>query len=177
MFCWELAKQVRRDVLPALTESGVKLFAVGIGSAESAKKFAESIDFPADLLFADTSENVDAHTAIGTRNTGRDANGKQIFEGVESMWSEKTNAALKARGKEDLDSIVGNLFRPGPYKPLMPEGRRLFDPKVMEKTMVQGGTFVYDGATELFAHYDFSSGDHADLNRVVRIATEGRRRA
>ncbi|KOO33907.1 hypothetical protein Ctob_011783 [Chrysochromulina tobinii] len=170
--------QLRRGEAGDVAKSWLKA-SIGIEAhaEQSAKKFAESIDFPADLLFADTSENVDAHTAIGTRNTGRDANGKQIFEGVESMWSEKTNAALKARGKEDLDSIVGNLFRPGPYKPLMPEGRGLFDPKVMEKTMVQGGTFVYDGATELFAHYDFSSGDHADLNRVVRIATEGRRRA
>ncbi len=165
---------MRRDVLPALIEADVKLFAVGIGSADSAKTFAESIDFPAELLFADESENVDAHTAVGTRNTGRDENGNQIFEGVESMWSEKTNLALKARGRDDLNSVVGNLFRPGPYKPLMPQGKGLFDPKVMERTMVQGGTFVYDGAEELFAHYDFSSGDHADLKQVVRVATEGR---
>ena len=31
--------------------------------------------------------------------------------------------------------------------------------------------FVLDGTKELFAHYDFSSGDHADLDQVVRIAT------
>ena len=37
--------------------------------------------------------------------------------------------------------------------------------------MVQGGTFVFDGAEEIFAHYDASSGAHADLDEVIRIAT------
>ena len=85
------------------------------------------------------------------------------------MWSKQTNDALSARGKADLDGVVGNLFQPGPYKPLMPTG-----PKAMERTFVQGGTFVFDGSTELFSHLDFSSGAHADLSEVVAVAT-GRR--
>lgn len=166
--------QLKRDVLPALNEADVKLITVGIGSSESAKTFAAQLDFPSDLLFADESDDVEAHTAVGTRNTGRDENGKQVFEGVGSMWSSATNDGLKARGRDDLNAVVGNLFKPGPYLPLMPKGKGLFDPKVVEKTMVQGGTFVYDGADELFAHYDASSGAHADLAEVVRVATEGK---
>jgi len=158
--------QLKRDVLPALIDADVKLFAVGIGSTDSALKFAERLDFPADLLLADESEEADAYTAVGTRNTKRDERGKQMFEGVESMWSERTNEALKVRGRDDLNSIVGGLFKPGPYMPLMPTGN-----KAMERTFVQGGTFVFDGSVELFAHYDFSSGDHADLDEVVRVAT------
>ena len=147
--------QLRRDVLPALNDADVKLFAVGIGSGESARTFAEKIEFPAELLFADESDNADAHSAVGTRNTKRDATtGKQIFEGVESMWSAETNDAIKARGRDDLNSITGNPFNPGPYVPLMPKG-----------------TFVFDGAEEIFAHYDASSGAHADLDEVIRIAT------
>ena len=38
-------------------------------------------------LFADESDTTDAYAAAGTRNTQRDAGGKQVFEGVESMWS------------------------------------------------------------------------------------------
>jgi len=53
--------------------------------------------------------------------------------------------------------------------PLMPKASTT--QKTIEQTMVQGGTFVFDGTKELFAHYDFSSGDHADLDEVVRIAT------
>jgi len=164
VFCWELALQLRRDVLPALNDD-VKLFAVGVGSSESALKFAEAVEFPAELLLADASEEVDAYTAFGARNTQRDGKGKQIFEGVESMWSKRTNDGIKARGRDDLNSIVGRPFKPGPYLPLMPTGL-----KAMERTFVQGGTFVFDGSNELFAHYDFSSGDHADLEQVVKIA-------
>ena len=43
--------------------------------------------------------------------------------------------------------------------------------KAMERTFVQGGTFVFDGSKELFSHFDYSSGDHADLEEVVRVAT------
>ena len=82
------------------------------------------------------------------------------------MWSAATNDALKERGKADLDAITGSLFKPGIYTPLMPKG-----PKAMERTFVQGGTFVFDGSSELFSHYDFSSGDHADLDEVLRVAT------
>jgi len=174
VFCWELAKQLRRDVLPALNEADVRLFAVGIGSAESAQTFAEKIEFPAELLFADESDESVAYAAVGTRNTKRDANGKAMFEGVESMWSSATNEAIEARGRDDLNSITGNLFSPGPYVPLMPKGKGLFDPRAIERTMVQGGTFVFDGGEEIFAHYDVSSGAHADLEEVVRVATSRR---
>lgn len=162
--------QLRRDVLPALNDADVKLFAIGIGSAESARVFAEKIEFPADLLFADESDTADAHSAVGTRNTNRDADGKQIFEGIGSMWSAETNDAIKARGRDDLNSITGNPFQPGPYTPLMPMGKSLFDPKAMERTMVQGGMFVFDGGEEIFAHCDASSGAHADLEEVIRVA-------
>lgn len=158
MFCWELATQLRRDVLPAIDGSGVKLLAVGIGSAESARTFAERTSFPAEMLFADESEEVVAHAAAGLRNTGRDEKGKQIFEGIESMWSSRTNSALKVRGRNDLNSILKV------YKPLMPKENAI------ERTLVQGGMFVFDGSKVLFSHMDFSSGDHADLDAVVSAA-------
>ena len=66
------------DVLPALDSSGVKLFAVGIGSVESAQTFAERVELPATLLLADTSEETEAYSAIGTRNTKRDERGNNI---------------------------------------------------------------------------------------------------
>ena len=166
MFCWEYALQLRRDALPQLESAGVKLYAVGIGSQESALEFADRLEFPAELMLADTSEEADAYKAVGTRNTKRDAKGKQVFEGIESMWSQKTNDAIKARGRDDLNAITGSLFNPGVYTPLMPKG-----PKAMERTFVQGGTFVFDGSTELFSHYDFTSGDHAQLDEVLRVAT------
>ena len=117
------------------------------GSAESAATFAERTEFPARLLLADESEETDAYAAVGTRNTRRDENGKQIFEGVESMWSVETNAGLKARGRDDLNAVVGGLFRPGIYTPLMSTGGS--NRKAMDKTFVQGGTFIFDGASSM----------------------------
>lgn len=160
---------LRRDVLPVLEKQGVKLIAVGIGSAESAKTFAEQIEFPADMLLADESEENDAYAAVGTRNTGRDDTGKAIFEGIETMWSKRTMDGLKVRGRDDLNSIVGSLFRPGIYVPLMPKAST--QQKTIEKTMVQGGTFVFDGTNEIFSHFDFSNGDQPDYDEVIRVAT------
>ena len=122
--------QLRRDVLPALNDADVKLFAVGIGSGESARTFAEKIEFPAELLFADESDNADAHSAVGTRNTKRDATtGKQIFEGVESMWSAETNDAIKARGRDDLNSITGNPLQPRALRATDAEGQGALRPE------------------------------------------------
>ena len=47
----------------------MRLFAVGIGSADAAREFAERIDFPTELLMADESEDSLAHAAAGTRNS------------------------------------------------------------------------------------------------------------
>lgn len=86
------------------------------------------------------------------------------------MWSSKTTDAIEARGKQDLNSITGSLFKSGPYVPLMPKGKGLLDPRAIEKTMVQGGTFVFDGQDEIFSHYDASSGVHADLDEASAYA-------
>ena len=63
--------------------------------------------------------------------------------GIGSMWSQKTNDALKERGKADLDAITGSLFQPGIYTPLMHKGSTMT--RSMEKTMVKGGSFVFEG--------------------------------
>jgi hypothetical protein len=157
--------QLRRDLLPALEKAGVKLFAIGIGSAEAARTFAEQTEFPVDMLLVDDSEQADVYGAIGTRNTQLDEQGKMVFEGVQSMWSQYTNDAIRKRGREDLNAIVGSLFKPGIYKPLPPQG-----PQAMERSFVQGATIVFDGSKVLLEHYDKSSGDHADLEDIKNSA-------
>jgi len=82
------------------------------------------------------------------------------------MWSKKTNDALKERGRDDLNAVVGRPFKPGIYKPLMPKGAN-----AAQRAFVQGATLVFDGSKTLFEHFDFSSGDHANLEEVVRVAT------
>lgn len=160
--------QLQRDALPALDAAGVKLLVVGVGSVESGATFAKQTAFSPERLFVDDSDTSDAYAAAGTRNTKRDAKGKAVFEGMGSMWSAATNDALEERGKEDLNGVIGNLFNPGPYKPLMPKASTM--QRSMEQTMVQGGSFVFDGNRVVKAHYDESSGAHLSIEALLAAA-------
>ena len=120
------------------------------------------------MLYVDDSDESETYRAAGTRNTKRKPDGKADFEGIGSMWSQATNDALKERGKKDLDAITGSLFKPGIYTPLMPKGSTMT--RSMEKTMVQGGSFVFEGDATLFEHYDESSGAHAGIDDILKAA-------
>ena len=120
------------------------------------------------MLYVDDSDESETYRAAGTRNTKRKPDGKADFEGIGSMWSQATNDALKTRGKKDLDAITGSLFKPGIYTPLMPKGSTMT--RSMEKTMVQGGSFVFEGDDVLFEHYDESSGAHAGIDDILKAA-------
>ena len=147
--------QLKRDVLPALQKRNAKLLIVGIGSFDSAQTFAERTGFPAELMLVDSSEESEAYGAVGTRNS-QFVDGKQKFEGIGSMWSKATNAAIDKRGKDDLNAILKL------YKPLQP--------KKIEQTLVQGGSFVFDGTRTLLEHYDESSGAHIELETILAAA-------
>ena len=86
----------------------------------------------------------------------------------EASLAEARAAALKERGKADLDAITGSFFKPGIYTPLMPKGSTMT--RSMEKTMVQGGSFVFEGDDVLFEHYDESSGAHAGIDDILKAA-------
>ena len=160
--------QLRRDALPALEAANVGLAVVGIGSLDAGETFATRTEFPKSMLYVDDSDESETYRAAGTRNTKRKPDGKADFEGIGSMWSQATNDALKERGKADLDAITGSLFNPGIYKPLMPKGSTMT--RSMEKTMVQGGSFVFEGDDVLFEHYDESSGAHAGIDDILKAA-------
>jgi len=165
VFCWERAVQLQREVLPALQAQDIPLIVVGIGSVESGRTFADQLQFPTDVLFVDTTAQTRAYETIATRNSQRDPDtGKQVFEGIDSMWIPATTAALDDRGKDDLDAIVGKpwLFQPGPYKPLMPVN--------IESTLVQGASFVLDGENTILEHYDESSGAHVTIEELLEAA-------
>jgi len=165
VFCWERALQLKRDVIPALEEKDIPLFVVGIGTLESGQTFGQQLDFPVGKLLVDTTEETLAYVAMGTRNSQRDeTTGKQLFEGVGSMWSKATNDGLRDRGREDLNKITGNILKgqKGPYKPLMPT--------TTEASFVQGASFVFDGKETILEHYDESSGAHLPIDELLDAA-------
>lgn len=64
-------------------------------------------------------------------------------------------------GAKDLQNLLGRWVERGVWVP----------PK-QDQAFNQGGMFVLRGKEMLFAHYDPSAGAHADLERVLQIATE-----
>ena len=48
----------------------------------------------------------------------------------------------------------------------------VFIPPKVNQSFFQGGTFVFDGADTVFAHYDESTGAHSNINQVMKLAKE-----
>ena len=149
MFCQVLAAQLARDVLPALDGSRAKLLTVGIGTPERAREFCSHVGFPAEALYADP-ENA-AYDAL------------QLQKGVvDTFFTPDTPFAilrrLQADGAADLVAATSR------WKPWLP-------PKA-DQGLQQGGAFVFEGERLLFQHRDPSTGAHADLNTLLRVALE-----
>lgn len=168
MACWEFGIQLKRDWMPALEAVGAKLLVVGIGSAASAKTFAEQVGLPADIVFGD--EEADAYKALKMVNSDFSEDGG---ERGRRMISEATTEAIKSRGGRPI-KLFGLFELPflltnddleaakDIYKPLMPQGQ-----DVMDKTLVQGGALAFKGTTQVFEHKDCSVGVHAELSQVL----------
>jgi len=167
--CWELGLQLKRDWLPELEKAGVKLVAVGIGTAESAREFAEQVGLNVEQVFAD--EEATTYRAVRMVNTDFGEEGGR--RGLR-MLSAETFEAIRGRANGRPWSFFGLFDIPNTatnddlesvykiYKPLMPAGEDATD-----KTMVQGGTLAFDGRRQLFEHRDSSVGVHAELERVL----------
>jgi len=149
MFCQELAAQLARDVLPPLAAATppVRLVAVGIGTAARGREFCDHVGFPTDNLFCDP-ENA-AYEALG------------LNKGVEATFFtiDTPLAILERAKKNNAKDLLGATAR---WKPWLP-------PK-NDQGLQQGGAFVFEGEQLLFQHYDPSTGAHADLDTLLRVA-------
>jgi len=147
MFCQELAAQIARDAVPRLTEAGVAVRCVGIGTLDTAQKFCDHVGFPRELLLADP-ENA-GYTALG------------LNKGVATtFFTIDTPFAILERARKD--GAADLIKATANWKPWLP-------PK-NDQGLQQGGAFVFDGSTLLFSHYDPSTGAHANLDDVVKAA-------
>lgn len=48
----------------------------------------------------------------------------------------------------------------------------IYIPPKQDQAFNQGGTFLFDGETTIFAHYDQSTGAHSDINKVINMAKQ-----
>jgi hypothetical protein len=43
-------------------------------------------------------------------------------------------------------------------------------PPKQDQAFNQGGTFIFDGASTIFAHYDGGTAAHSDIDQVIELA-------
>jgi len=143
--------QIARDVLPELSEGGVALRCVGIGTLDTARKFCDHVEFPPELLYTDP-DNV-AYDAL------------QLKKGVGTTFF-TIDTPLSILARADKDSAKDLVEATKRWKPWLP-------PK-SDQGLQQGGAFVFDGPNLLFCHYDPSTGAHVDLDDLLKATLAAR---
>eukprot|EP00887_Chlorella_sp_A99_P006735 scaffold3.g6735.t1 len=163
---WELARALKRDVLPALAAKG-GLFLVSIGTPQRGLEFVDKTGFPADLLLADP-DNV-TYERLGLKKGVR-----------ETFLARETPLAIWERIKsgrvDDLRQVLSLWTKTPLWIP--PKQDQAFQqargpPARRGCAAAAGGAVVFEGRRVLFAHYDPSTGAHVDMRLLVEKATKG----
>lgn len=176
----------------------VKLVLVSIGKPEIAKNLIQHLDIPNGeaYLYVDP-ENVlyDAlHLNRGIKETFFSPStplafldrftrpdGMKELRQVMSKWNKGTSTTLwklcsyvftSQRGMLTMNLLV--CFVCVPTVPIDSHYRRLavYLPPKQSQAFNQGGTFLFDGAETVFAHYDESTGAHSSIQQVIDLAKE-----
>ncbi|KAI7838571.1 hypothetical protein COHA_007643 [Chlorella ohadii] len=190
----ELAQKLKA-VLPELQGAGVGVIAVGLGNVAAARKFADLLQFPLDLLYADPMG--DLYTALGfSRGALPDAPVSPyaklllMLAGIESPGTiqEVLRGYVGDRSAKPVFAQDSNLFdvlgrgyqRPfelatlrlynmntvlGNWKDLAPTNTRLLTQ--------QGGCIAFDGQTTIFRHADTGILKYADVDALVAAVLPG----
>lgn len=143
--------------LDELKEIGVNLVMVSIGKPETGKRLVDHLELP----------HGDQYLFVDPENTLYDA--LDLNRGIkETFFSVETPFAFLDRfTKPDGMKQLGLVIRKW--------DKAFYIPPKQEQAFNQGGTFVFDGATTVFAHYDASTGAHSNIEEVIGLAKERRR--
>ena len=185
----ELAASLAARALSALDAASVGLFLVSIGTPDTGARFCDLTHFPANRLLADPGTEV--YDALGLERgvaaaflspkagAGRAGEGGG-GRGAPHMVSSSARGPLPtqhprlppprhpqtplALGRRVAAgggaSLAAALGRWQPYLPPKPLGHALF----------QGGQFVFEGRTCVWAHADRATADHAGVNEILEAA-------
>jgi len=145
--CWEHASQLRDKILPG--NNNVKLFFVGIGSADAAKEFATQLDIDPTMCFGDEGG------AMG------DTLG--LEKGIKTMWNPSAVNQMTSRNDKEALEDLGNAYKSA----LDNVGFKNLAPKDTKDTLRQGGTFIFRGSKPILEHFDSKVGDNADIDAIL----------
>lgn len=170
---------MQRELLPAVgpldADGSAKLMVVGIGSVEAAREFADALELPREVVYAD--EGAVTHRAVGTVNSDFEESALTRGRRMVSMdtWravaSRRGGRRVSAFGLFDVPALATNndleAVKPGAgiYKEFSLEGDQAAD-----RSLVLGGAIVFSGAKLVMAHYDSVLGAHADMEWVAGAA-------
>ncbi|KAK9821991.1 hypothetical protein WJX81_004152 [Elliptochloris bilobata] len=190
---WELAQRLVK-VIPTLQAGGVQVFAVGLGSPEQGRRFAQLLEFPAEVLFADPEGA--CHRALGfSRGFAPEARVSPYLKllpmlagiGSPGTLLEVIRGYVGDRGAKPVFEGVSpfNVLGTGYQRPfelatlrlrnmvgILPEWGSLA-PERVDLLTQQGGALVLSGAPErrpLFRHADRGILDTVDVDALVCAA-------
>lgn len=129
------------------------MYLVSIGTPERGLEFVEKTGFSADRLLADPTSSL--YSVLEMKKGVR-----ETFFAKEtpfSIWED-----IKSGRIEDLKEVM-NVWTKGP----------LWIPPKQDQAFQQGGVMIFEGSRLLYVHKDPATGAHADLEEVVKVATEG----
>lgn len=149
-FCQATARELARDVLPALNKSGVRLSFVGIGTAERARDFAARTQLPLASLYADPTNA--AYDALNLESS--------LAAAFLSPQTPLAIARRAARGGGDWKDLRAMLDGWKPWQP--PQGVR--------QALNQGGAYLFDGTTCVWSHRDPATAAHAEPSEMMERA-------
>lgn len=138
--CWELASSLKESKA-RFDSAGVKLIAVGVGTASKARILAERLPFPMECLYADPERQ--AYDVLG------------LYYGLGRTFFNPASAKVLSRF-DSLQKAVKNYTIEA-------------TPDERSGVLQQGGMFVFRGKQLLYARKDEGTGDHAPLEDVLNI--------
>lgn len=137
-----------------LEQSGIKLVLVSIGTPANGKKLADHllIQNPGDFLFVDPE-----NALYDSLNLNKGLKSTFFSPGTPFAFLRRftTRGAMT-----ELNEVLPKW------------SKAIYVPPKQEQAFNQGGAFLFDGDETVFAHYDESTGDHCDIQKVIDLATE-----
>jgi len=140
--------------LDELREIGANLVMVSIGKPEIGKQLVEHLGLKDGdkYLFVDP-ENALYDLLMLNRGI------KETFLSIETPFA-FLERFTKPDGSKQLMEVLSKW------------NKAVYIPPKQEQAFNQGGTFLFDGANTIFAHYDASTGAHSNIQEVIDLAKE-----
>lgn len=135
-----------------LQDMGINLIMVSIGKPEVGQELIQHLDIPEaeKYLFVDPENSLYDSLEL---NKGL----KETFFSVSTPYA-FLDRFTKRDGVKELMEVLSKY------------NKAIYMPPKLDQGFNQGGTFIFDGAATIFAHFDESTGAHPPMERVLDLA-------